>query len=512
MMGSAGKLLLLAVACIFASSPVHALPGLGASGPIDDPTPSAANAVRAVFATEILDSLEGFEIHVDLEVFEMEIPPAGGHTASEVRAAPRPLQELFEGGVRATIEQEAKRVLPDADVSVRDLSFDYGAEDFDEDPYHPGIAIHALVRADFTPEFFGLPAGVSTPPSDLARAFLYSGGVYAITKELQVPAGYDVRHVVGVPEFLELQEPGTLGKGRLEFHKNNFNGAEPRAVRLDFNVRLREDALPANVLAGPLVRATFIVDDATPLWRQAVPFVAGEYVGDLDLEIQVHSLSSELFGTYPLPRQLGLSDISADLLRIAIDEGLVQRTDVQQFFENLIRRSLEQGFGEGIALGFDWATFDRTLNQGIGGADGRSVEPVVVRAQAVLPFESNKMLVSSSLGRLVSMTVGSSGSFELNNEGMWNAEYTVAYPEGVHVRVDDSAGIVEDMNWGAREGFHVYLEKGASTKVHVSGRSDPDPVVFSIGVLELGVLLGAAWFLWKRFRGFRERRAAVSAV
>jgi hypothetical protein len=511
MMGSTGHVVFLAALVATMLAPAGAAGPLPASAP-GDPTPHAPNAIRIAQSTRVLDSLEGFEIRVDLEVFEVELPPAGGRSAAEVRAAPPALRALFEDHVRNAIVQEAARVLPDARVRLAAFDVAYGDEDLDADPYYPPVQVHARLRADFTPAFFGLPATATTSARELARAFLYSGGVYALNRELEVPVGYDVRHSVEVPPFLEIRRPNAPAGARLDVRTDNFEGAHPGRVDLHFAIRLRDGAVPANVLQGPLVKARFVVDDHTPFYKQALPFLGGEYQGTLDLDIDVHSLDASLFGAYPLPRQVALDRVSADLLRIALQENLVQRADVQTFFETLIRRSLEEGFGPQTQLRFDWDTFGRSLNQPIGGADGTTVAPLTVRAHAVLPFTSNKMFVSSSLGRLFAMTLGSTGSFDLVNDGMWDAEYTVAYPEGVHVKVSDTAGLLEARSWSTREGFHVRLPRGAQTTVHVEGRTDFDPAVFGVGALQLAL---AGFLLWggaRKLRGLARGRWTGTAV
>jgi hypothetical protein len=505
MQGFAGTV--TAVAALVLLAPPAGATGAPATAP-GDPTPFAPNAVHAVYSTRLLESLEGFEVQVDLRVHEVEVPPAGGRSASELRAAPEPLRALFEDQARSMILAEAARVLPQADVTLAGFAADYGLEDYDADPYHPPLELHALVRADFTPAFFGLPATTQTPSHDLARALLYSGGAYLLDKELDVPPGFDVRYLVEVPAPLELREPGAPPTARLDFRADNLDGLEAGHVRLGFAVRLREAAVPATVLSGPLVAARFTVDDVTPTWKQRVPFLGGEYVGALDLTIHVHSLEASLLGAYPLPREVVLRHVSADLLRIALRERLVLKPDVEAFFDGLIRRSLEEGFGPGVRLAFDWRALDASLNTPVGGPDGATVAPLLVRAQAVLPLKSNQMLVSSSLGRLYGMTVGTSGDFDLENDGLWDAEYAVAYPKGVHVRVRDSAGLVTDEDWGQRDGFRVRLDRGAHTRVHVEGRSDFQPDVFAAGLLDLALLAG---FLWSLCRGLRTLRHGKTA-
>lgn len=484
MMGSAGSfavgLFLLVLPSVAASLPSDAT--------IGDPSPHAPNAVRASYETNVLETMDGFDVGVELRVHEIEFPPAGGRTAMELRAAPAPLQSIFEEFVRGAVLDEAARVLPEADVQLASFAVDYAAEDHDADPYEPPVTIRALVQASFTPAFFGLPPATQASGQELARALLYSGGSYRVAKDLDVPAGFTVDHALSVPSFLELQEPGARPVGRLLYGADNLEGSEPQRLNLDFGLQLRHPAIPENVLAGPLVRALFVIDDETPVWKQSLPFLGGDYRGHLDLDIQVHSLEVDLFGAYPLPRQVELHHVSADLLRIAIREGLVLRGDIETFFEDLIRRSLVEGFGEDIRLDLDWQALSASLNEAVGGRDGQSVTPLIIRARADLPFASNKMLVSSSLGRLVAMTVGTSGEFELANDGIWNAHYTVAYPKGVHVNVRDSAGLTTDKNWGEREGFEIDLSRGAATRVHVEGRSDYDAAVFAIGLAEIAIL------------------------
>lgn len=476
----------------------------GTSSPPTDPTPNAPNAVRAVYTTRILEDLRGFQVDVDLNVHELEVAPTGGHSAGELRATAGPLRDLFESAVRDAIQTEAQRVLPDAKVQLSRILFDYGAAGPSGDLYHPGIGVHATLEALFTPQFFGLPATFQTPASDVARAFLYSGGTYDLQKQVRVPAGFDVRYVLSAPSFLELDGPSGGSANLVELHADNFAGATPRAAALNFGIHLRGDSVAENVRAGPLVKAVFVVDDATPVWEQLVPFTSGRYVGNLDLRIEVNSLDASLFANYPLPPSLQLHQISGDLLRIAIRENLVARQDVTRFFQDLIERSLQEGFGDQIEVKMDWTALDQSLNQPVGGADGQTVLPVVVHATAVLPFSSNKMFVSSTLGRLVGMTLGMNGDFELANDGMWNSDYTVAYPENVHVNVKDSLHRVENQDWDTRDGFHVYLAKGESTQVQVSGRSDFDTLVFLAGVLEILLVLLA---LWGVARKVQSRRA-----
>lgn len=496
-----------------AATPVAAqLPALASpAAPVPlpgDPSPNAGNAIRAVYTTRVLDDLTGFRIDVDLTVYEVELPPSGGRSAMEIRSAPDVVRAAFEQWVRDTILQEAGKALPDAQLSLASIDFDYGQDDLDADPYHPGVGIKAALDARFTPQFFGLPSTAKTSPRELARAFLYSGGIYSFAKDLKVPPGYDVRHRVTVPAFLELATRKEASLPLIEFHKDNLQGTASSSVALEFKVSVRQEFVPQNVLDGPLVKAAFVVDEVTPFWKQSVPGLDGDYVGSLDLRIEVNSLNASLFGTYPLPRQLKLQQVSADVLRVAIREGYVDRDDLTAFFEDLIRTSLEEGFGEDIQLTMDWPTLDHSLALPVGGAMGELVDPVVVHATAILPFESNKMFVSSSLGRLVGMTFGMRGDFDLSNDGMWNSEYTVAYPEGVHINVDDSAGITEKMDWGSREGFRVRLDHGTTTDVAISGRSDFDAFVFLVGLLEALLLGLACWGIASRIKQWRARRGS----
>lgn len=488
------------------SSPYSTLPNES------DPTPNAPNAVRAVYSTRILDDLQGFELGVDLLIFELEIPPAGGRSAAELRTASVPLRELFETSVKDRILAEARHILPDARISLETIQFDYAATDLDEDPYEPGLHVVANLRALFTPQFFGLPDTFGTPPAEIARAFLYSGGVYEMSRQVRVAPGFDESYVVSAPEFIELHTSNANVVRLLEFRENNFAGTSPSPVNLDFGIRLRSGTVPQKVLDGPLVKAVFVVDDVTPAWKQLVPFLNGDYLGNLDLRIEVNSLDTRLFARNPLPPALRLEQISGDLLRIAIREGLVNQDDVSAFFQDLIVRSLQEGFGDDITVEMDWPALDQSLNQPVGGSDGRTINPVVVQATALLPFESNKMFVSSSVGRLVGMTLGTTGNFELANNGVWNTDYTVAYPEGVQVQVKDSLGRIEDLDWGAREGFHIYLGKGESTQVHVEGRSKFDLLVFLAGFLEALLLGLAVWGVSRKIQFQRLHKARPWAI
>lgn len=470
-----------------------------------DPSPYSNNAIDATYRTHVLPSFDGFQIDVDIVVYEMDIPPLGGRTATEIRAAPQPVRQLFESGVHLRVLDEAQRVLPDARVTLQTLDFHYDQEDYDADPYHPGIRIHAIILAKFTPEFFGLREDALTPAADVARSFLYSGGSYAIRKELDVPAGWTVRHVVSTDAPLELKEWGRGGESRLTFAKDNLGGVEADKLRVQFALRLRPDAVPANVQAGPLVKALFVVDDVTPLWKESVPFSNGDYRGTLDLDIELHSLETDLFAQRPLPSELSMPRVSGDLIRVGAREGLIDIADLQDFFENLIRHSLEEGFGPGVELQFDWPAFEESLQQPLGGSDGTQVDPVIVRAKAALPFESSKMFISSGLGKLFGMTFGTRGEFDLSNDGMWDAEYTVAYPRGVQIEARDSEGLLEPLSWSDRDGFRVTLERGSTTQVVVEGRSPIQWDVLALAAAQLAAILALAWWGWRKLLSLRPR-------
>src|SRR6185503_17348121 len=113
-------------------------------------------------------------------------------------------------------------------------------------------------------------------------------------------------------------------------------------------VALRSSEVPANVLLGPLVRATFLAHDDTPLWMAANPFTRGRYSADLDLWIEIPSLDTSYFGQSPLPANLHAARLSADLLRVAVAERLVPEADLEGFFADLIAKGLREDFGDSI--------------------------------------------------------------------------------------------------------------------------------------------------------------------
>lgn len=471
-----------------------------------DPTPRAPNAIDVAYEFELLPSLDAFDISARFAVREVAL--AGqGMSAQTIRDGTDVARKEFERQFEAAVAQELAAAFIEAKPIAPSLVFHYGQSNLDADPYDPPILVDMQSRVPLTASLLGLHSAKFTQGSDLAKAFLYSGGRAVIDRPVAVPPGFNARFLVTVPEFLRLSNGEDANATSLSFPTDNTRGAADAQLRLLFAIGLRRDAIPANVLDGPTVRATFVAHDDTDLWLKAVPWTSGEYSADLDLWIEVPSLSAGYFGHQPLPSNLKTSQYSADLLRVAVRERLVTTEDVHRFFASLIEEGLREGFGESVSVQMDRQAFRDSVAKPIGGADGRTVEPLLIHAQARLPLRAEKMVMGSSLAQTLGTITGIPAQFPVSNDGAWNLDLTLLYPEGVTVSVDDSQGLAEKTYAGERQGVHVLLRPGQSTDVRVHGRPPLDPAILAIGLLEVAMLTaGIAWLVLRARRMVVARR------
>lgn len=466
------------------------------NGTPGDPTPYSPNAIHARYNLGLKTSLDGFGVEIRLQVFEVELRGPAGVPAQAIRDAGPGVRQLFEDGVRDRVARELEAAFPGSRPLVSAVQFDYGASDADADPYRPAIEVVATADLPLSAALLGMPRS-SESATDWARAFFYSGGSSRIERTLLVPPGFDAALRVQVPDGLRLASPGRNVGTSAEFTKNNMMGQAASPLYVRFEVGLLAEQVPQTVLDGPLVRATFYAEDVTPLWLQAVPFTSGRYAADLDLVIEIPSLSTGLFDHGLLPSNLALDHVSADLVRLAVRDGLVGEAELEGYFQAIIQSSLRAGFGPKVRVAMDSEAFRHSLDQPVGGPD---VRPLIIRAYSRLPIESNHMLASSAIARSLGMITGTSGGFDLSNGGDWRLEVTLFYPKGADVESRDSLGRLTEVQSEGREGFRVYLAQGETTHVNVWGRPGFAFDVFAIGILELGVLVaGGLWLVrWSR--------------
>lgn len=485
-----------------AISSASAVP-LPTSTPLD-PTPRAPNAIDVLYKLELVSALDGFDLSGSFDVQEVAV--AGrGVSAQAIRDGSPLARAEFEREFKAVVDRELAAAFIESKPVGTSLSFAYGTSDLDANPYQPPIRVDMNAHVPLTASLLGLHSAKFTEGSDLAKAFLYSGGRAVIDRSVAVPAGFNAQFEVRVPEFLHLSNTRLHNATSLTFPNDNTRGAVDATLRLLFAVGLRHEAVPANVLQGPTVRATFIAHDDTPLLVKAMPWTSGQYSADLDLWIEVPSLSAGYFGTSPLPSNLKTSHYSADLLRVAVRERLVTGDDVHAFFATLIEEGLREGFGESATITMDKQSFRESIAKPIGGTDGKTVEPIMIHANAVLPLRAEKMVMGSSLAQTLGSITGIPAQFPVSNDGAWMLDLTLLYPEGVTVGISDSAGKAEKVYAGERQGVHVLLGPGEKTDVNVHGRPAIDPAVLAIGLLEIGLLTaGITWLV------LRARRLGVA--
>lgn len=490
-----------------------ALP-LGVSGPSlpalpGDPTPNAPEAIEADYSVLLRDDLSGFDVDIQLRVYEIDIGLAQSLPAQAVRDAPN--RDLFEEAVERRIAAELARTFPGANVALDHIAYDYGAFEADDDPYRPPIRIHATAEVDFTAAYLGLPALGDVRAETAASAFLESGGVYRFRESLAVAPGVAVRLVIDVPDRLTIHAAHGPVDRLVAAYDNLANGTS-RSMPVEFSVSLEPAHVSQSVWRGPLVRIGFDVEDHTSLLRQSVPFAPGRFDGRLDVRIEVTSLEGRFFENYPLPETLSLDHMSADVLRVAFQAGLVRSADVEAFFERLVTRGIQNAFGNQTVVEFDHAAFAHSAQAPIGGADGRTVAPLVVHATSAVPVKVEDNLVASSMARGIGMLIPSRDGFELENNGLWDLEYTIVYPSTLDVTASDPDGRVENLEIDGRDAVRIHLPRGATADVSLVGRAHFDAAVFAIQTAELG-LVGFGGFLGvRRARaGLRVRRTRTLA-
>lgn len=472
-------------------------------GPMD-PTPRAPNAIQVAYEFELLPALDGFALSGHFRVREVAV--AGqGVSAQAIRDGSDVARQEFEREFKAVVSRELAAAFIESKPVGTTLSFAYGASDLDADPYDPPIDVTMTARIPLTASLLGLHSAKFTEGSELAKAFLYSGGRAVIDRTIPVPAGFNTDFQVTVPEFLRISTIRDANATSISFPNDNTRGGADSQVRLLFALGLRAESIPENVLRGPTVRATFIAHDDTTLWMKALPWTSGEYSADLDLWIEVPSISAGYFGASPLPPNLKTSQYSADLVRVAVRERLVTAEDVHSFFAVLIEEGLREGFGESASIEMDKAAFRESVARPIGGVDGKTVEPLMIHAKAKLPLRADKMVMGSSVAQTLGTITGIPARFPVSNDGAWMLDLTLLYPEGVTVTVHDSAGFAEKVYAQERQGVHVLLAPGQKTDVTVHGRPGMDAAILAIGLLEIGMLTaGLVWLV------FRVRRIGVT--
>ncbi|MBI2076898.1 MAG: hypothetical protein HYT80_00805 [Euryarchaeota archaeon] len=477
---------------------------LGPGGLPHDPTPQAPNAIDATYDVRVPTSLDALEVVVKLVVHEVQLEGNEGVPAQAIRDGGQPIRAAFEAAVAARMAKELKAAFPESTPGPVQLQVRYGDSDADENLYNPPILVEGASRVPLSPFMMGVTSTKATNAAELARAFLYSGGRISFDRPIAVPAGFNARVVVTVPEFLQLNA-GQTNATRLVFPRDNSLGVTSQNLRLHFSLGLDPAHLPANVELGPKVRATFVAHDDTPLWMQLIPVSNGRYSADLDLWIELHSLPLEDFTASPVPGRIGLTHVSADLLRVAVRERLIYGDDLHAYFANLITESLKEGFGPAAQVRMDTAVFEESLAQKIGGADGQTVEPLLVHANAKLPLKSDKMVFGSAIARALGMIAGMPARFPIGNDGAWSLELTLLYPEGVGIDASDSLGRLQEVERDGREGFTLSLAPGEMTKVRVQGRPEFHVGLFVLGALEIGALLALGWWLTLKVQALRSR-------
>jgi hypothetical protein len=486
--------------------------GLDPVAPPGDPTPGSPNAVQTVYSVALRDGLDAFDIDIHLLVLEAEIYASQGTPAQAIRDGGPGVHALFEQAVKARVDQELRRSFSDTSPRLESISFDYGTSDLDADPYRPGVEVQARAVLPVTPSLLGVPVRGSASGADWARAFLYSGGLARIEHQISVPPGFDAARRIEVPSFLHLAAPGPQEGTSAAFFRNNSRGSVALPLRLLFELRLDPHLVPANVREGPIVHALLVADDETPLWLQAIPFTQGRYAADLDLRIELPSIPTSLFQRSPLPPHLRLQMLSADLMRAAVRDGVVNEPDVLAFFDTMITQSLQSDFGPSVKVRMDEGLFHEGLQARIGGADGKTVEPLWIHATSRLPLHGDRMLASSSVARSLGMITGTQGSFTVANAGDWGLELTLLYPKGADVHGRDSLGRLHEVHMGGRDGFMVALAHGEKTRVHLWGRPAFDAPSFATGLLELGVLLAAGLWIGRHVREWVRDQSWIVAL
>ncbi|HEX9817214.1 MAG TPA: hypothetical protein VGB18_09560, partial [Candidatus Thermoplasmatota archaeon] len=272
-----------------AISSASALP-LPTSTPMD-PTPRSPNAIEVAYQLELLPALDAFDLSGSFDVLEVAV--AGqGVSAQAIRDGSPLARAEFEREFKSVVDRELAAAFIESKPVGTSLAFDYGTSDLDANPYQPPIRVEMNAQVPLTASLLGLHSAKFTEGSDLAKAFLYSGGRAVIDRNVAVPAGFNAQFEVKVPEFLHLSNTRVHNATSLTFPNDNTRGTVDASLRLLFAVGLRQEAVPANVLEGPTVRATFISHDDTPLWMKTMPWTSGQYSADLDLWIEVPSLSA----------------------------------------------------------------------------------------------------------------------------------------------------------------------------------------------------------------------------
>ncbi len=476
-----------------------------------DPTPNASEAIEAQYHVRLDDDLSGFQVDIGLAVYEVDLGLERSLPAQAIRSSPN--RDVFEETVERRIQAELERTFPDADVTVAGVAYDYGGPQLDEDPYRPPVRVFAQAQVAFTAAYLGLPALDGIDVATAASAFLTSGGMYVLEETLTVSPGTSVTVIVQVPDHLRLQGPTGPETDRLEVGLDNMANGTARTLPIRFSVRLDPDQVPADVLRGPLVRIGFFVEDQTSLLRQSVPFAPGQFAGRLDLEIQVTSLEGRYFDDYPLPEGLTMDHMSADVLRVAFAARVVHPADVEAFFERLVTRGIQNAFGNETVVEFDDHAFAESAAAPIGGADGRTVAPLVVRATSAVPVAVKDNLVASSMARGIGMIVPTQDSFELTNDGLWDLEYTIVYPDTLAVTGSDPNGRVENLRVDGRHAVRIDLPRGTTADVTLTGRAHFDAAVFAIQAAEFALVgIGAVFGARRVRRHVKARRTPVTAT
>lgn len=451
-----------------------------------DPTPDAPNAVHAAYDVRLRPALDGFDVTVKLSVHEIELAAGRSLPAASIRALPS--KDVFEEAVQQQITRELGDAFAGADVRMGRFAFDYGATATGADAYHPAVRVAADADVRFTASYLGMSTLGQATAAEAARALLYSGGSYLVQQDLRVEPGMSVRLSVHVPQTMEVRGNGAAAQA-VTVASDNWANATARSMPIAFTIRLSDGHVPENVLRGPLVEVLFDVTDRTSTAKQALPFSKGDFVGRLDLRIEVPSLEARFFEERPLPASVAMDQVSADVLRVAFDAGLVAPEDVARFFEALVTRNLKDAFGNATEVVFDREVFAASVRQPVGGADGRTVAPLVVAASSAVPVSVKDEWVSSNMVRGLGMLVSTRESFTMENRGSWDLAYTVVYPHSLHVEGRDTEGLLENLQVDGRDAVRIYLPAGQSTTVTVTGKASMDVVVLGIQAAELALLL-----------------------
>lgn len=466
-----------------------------------DPSPHAPDAVAVTHHVHLRDQLDGFQVESAMDVFEIEVAPLGGRTASELRAAPVPVRSLFEADARARIQAEAMQNFPQAHVALERVTFEYGLDDGDANPYHPPVRILFRISILLTPAYLGLDPAAQADPGSVVHAFFQSGGIASFPQRQLIRPGWSIAATLDVPPTFEILMGDQPPAGLARFAVDNLAGDHATRLEERIRLRLRPDEVPAAVLAGPLVRATLRLDDATPAWKGAVPWAAAEFEGHLTLEFVIHSLDIGSLDHAILPAGMTTRLVSADLLRVAVQEDLVDPERLRQEFGRSMHAGLEQAFGPGIRAEIDWDAFDQGLDQPIARPDDpREVQPLRIHATAHVRLPEGTLLPDHGFARLASMTGGHAGSVLLRNPGSWAADYTVLYPEGSSIRIREPAGAAQPTESQGRQGVTVHLQPGETVILKVGGRLAPDLFYLSSSLAYLALLATAVTVACRRIR------------